>query len=214
MSLKLDKIKEAWVIVKTDPEKLGFRIIVGEDGNEDAEGIKITAKKFSQFENRWRLAKSFKGIDVKDYSSLDTVKGYNAVMKNFLTFTALERFAVLLPLPNQNWYEIPNLGINEHADRAHEIILSLDPDFKLIKVIEKRVESLKIKGRLTELINGNKKEVFSLSAGLRHLFAHGKIASTIPGTAYPKITEQVAECLLCYMDDEISSRVSIAQSDV
>lgn len=212
MSLKLDKIKEAWVIVKTDPEKLGFRIIVGEDGNETEEGIKVTAKKFSQFENRWRLAKSFKGINVEEYTP-ETTKGYDAVMKNFLTFTALERFAVLL-LPGEEWYKIPNLGTNEHADRAHQIILELDPNFEFVKIVKKRVSGATLKKRLSDLIHGDKKEVFSLSAGLRNLFAHGKIASKISGTAYPKITEQVAECLLCYMDDEISSRVSIAQSNV
>jgi len=212
MSFKLEKIDEAWEIVKTDPSKLGFRIIVGENGNQEEAGMKVTAKKFSQFESRWRLANSFKGIKAEGYTTSETIKGYDAVMKNFLVFTALERFAFLLS--GEEWYEIPNLGINEHADKAHQIILSLDPDFKFVKIVRKRLSSPDLKGRLTKLINDDKKEVFSLSAGLRHLFAHGKIASRVPGTTSLKITEQVAECLLCYMDDEISRRVSLAQSNV
>lgn len=211
MSFKLEKIDEAWGIVDTDPTKLDFRIIVGENGNQEEEGMKVTTKKFSQFANRWRLANSFRGINVEEYSP-NTVKGYNAVTKNFLAFTALERFTCLLSPPIQNWYEIPNLGTNQHADKAHQIILSLDSDFKFVKIVRKRLSSSDLKGRLTELINGDKKEVFSLSAGLRHLFAHGKIGSKISGTVYPKIAERVAECLLCYMDDEISRRVSSAQS--
>lgn len=50
-------------------------------------------KKVNEFVYRFRLAKSFQGIEVENYSDKSgTVEGYSGLIQNFLTFSAYESF--------------------------------------------------------------------------------------------------------------------------
>jgi len=169
--------------------------------------IKINAevkRRLSRFPYRYRLAKSFVGIDAKEVGR--TLIGYEAGMKVFLAYTAYEDLI----------YAAQKLGIenvkdkNENTISNKELADELIKNTKLIEFVREnlRSEDALLKARIEEFIRGETYDVLFLALAIRNFYAHGIFTATKGGVtkkADKVLYFKLADVVLKYCDKRYSN---------
>ena len=155
-------------------------------------------KLLARFDYRYRLAKSFTEIIAKDIGR--TIKGYNAILKVFLTYTAYEQ---LLKASNGlRVYGLDSIDRNRIADI--ELAERLRNNKQLIDfLIEYSTDSILI-GQLVAFRKNKNNDIVCVAYAIRNVFAHGELTATPIGIALK--TERttlidLADFLLNYCND-------------
>ena len=171
---------------------------------------KLTKQKLNRFPYRYRLAKSFNGIDAKEVGR--TLIGYEAGMKVFLAYTAYEDLiyaAYKLGVENvkkKNENEIPN----------KELALQLMKKTELIGFISEnlREEDDWLKTKIEKFIRGNTNDVLFLALAIRNLYAHGVFTATKGGVKNKTdkaLYFRLADEVLRYCDKRFKNCVKILE---
>ena len=155
------------------------------------EEVKI---RLSRFPYRYRLAKSFVGIDAKEVGK--TLIGYEAGMKVFLAYTAYEDLI----------YAAQELGIenvkakNENTILNKELAEQLLKNTNLMKFVRNnlRDEDTLLKVRIEEFIRGETNDVLFLALAIRNFYAHGIFTATRGG-----VTKKSDKALYYRLADEV-----------
>jgi hypothetical protein len=169
--------------------------------------IKINAevkRRLSRFPYRYRLAKSFVGLDAKEVGR--TLIGYEAGMKVFLAYTAYEDLI----------YAAQKLGIENVKDKNENTILNKELAEQLLKnksLIDfvrnnLRDEDAKLKMRIEEFIRGETNDVLFLALAIRNFYAHGIFTATKGGVtkkADKALYFKLADVVLKYCDKKYSN---------
>ena len=169
--------------------------------------IKINAevkRRLSRFPYRYRLAKSFVGIDAKEVGR--TLIGYEAGMKVFLAYTAYEDLI----------YAAQKLGIENVRDKNENTILNKELAEQLLKnnnLIEYvrenvRSEDALLKVRIEEFIRGETNDVLFLALAIRNFYAHGIFTATKGGVtkkADKALYYKLADVVLKYCDKRFTN---------
>ena len=155
-------------------------------------------KLLARFVYRYRLAQSFTEIIAKDIGR--TIKGYNAILKVFLTYTAYEQ---LLKASNGlRVYGLDSIDRNRIADI--ELAERLRNNKQLIDfLIEYSTDSILI-GQLVAFRKNKNNDIVCVAYAIRNVFAHGELTATPIGIALK--TERttlidLADFLLNYCND-------------
>jgi hypothetical protein len=151
-------------------------------------------KRLSRFPYRYRLAKSFVGIDAKEVGR--TLIGYEAGMKVFLAYTAYEDLI----------YAAKKLGIENVKDKNENTILNkelakeLIKNTKLIEFVRNnlRSEDTLLKARIEEFIRGDTNDVLFVALAIRNFYAHGIFTATTGG-----ITKKADKVLYFRLANEV-----------
>ena len=155
-------------------------------------------KLLARFVYRYRLAKSFTEIIAKDIGR--TIKGYNAILKVFLTYTAYEQLLKgayglrVFGLDSVDRNRVENTELAEKLRKNKQLI-----DF----LVEYSTDSLLI-GQLVAFRKNANNDVVCVAYAIRNVFAHGELTATPIGVALK--TErttllELADFLLNYCDD-------------
>ncbi|ABP35049.1 hypothetical protein [Polynucleobacter asymbioticus] len=169
--------------------------------------IKINAevkRRLSRFPYRYRLAKSFIGIDAKEVGR--TLIGYEAGMKVFLAYTAYEDLI----------YAARKLEIENVKDKNENTILNKELAEQLLKnksLIDfvrnnLRDEDAKLKMRIEEFIRGETYDVLFLAFAIRNFYAHGIFTATKGGVtkkADKALYYKLADVVLKYCDKRFTN---------
>ncbi len=172
--------------------------------------IKINAevkKRLSRFPYRYRLAKSFVGIDAKEVGR--TLIGYEAGMKVFLAYTAYEDLI----------YAAQKLGIENVKDKNENTILNKELAEQLLKnnnLIEYVRENVRsddalLKVRIEEFIRGETNDVLFLALAIRNFYAHGIFTATKGGVtnkADKALYFKLADVVLKYCDKRFTNCIN------
>ena len=161
-------------------------------------------KLLTRFVYRYRLAKSFKEIIATDIGR--TIKGYNAILKVFLTYTAYEQ---LLKASNGlRVYGLDGIGKNRIVDI--ELAERLRKNKQLINfLIEYSTDSLLI-GQLAAFRKNKNNDIVCVAYAIRNVFAHGELTATPIGVALKDERTtllDLADFLLNYCDDTFTKCV-------
>jgi hypothetical protein len=152
----------------------------------------------NRFSYRYRLAKSFKGIDAPEVGK--TLSGYSAILKLFLVYTAYEEIAkagFLLKVSGVSKLSVHSYQCKEIADRIrsskklHTYLLSYDGYSDGLETFV----DLVLQGRTNDII--------CIAYALRNIFAHGDLTPSVIGVttkAQRKLLEDLANELLNYCD--------------
>ncbi len=169
-------------------------------------GANVRTGDIIRFASRIRLAKSFRGIHLEEYSQ-ETVSGYNAFLIVFLTHCALERFIEI------NSLELDALGSFMAPYNPEKVIREfVDKDKKglLYDFLYEQTNNKKLKANLSECRNCNSTNVAHISAAIRNTFAHGHLCAHANGIN-PKnvysICTSLSDFLLNFMDAEFSKKI-------
>jgi len=169
--------------------------------------IKINAevkRRLSRFPYRYRLAKSFVGIDAKEVGR--TLIGYEAGMKVFLAYTAYEDLI----------YAARKLGIENVRDKNENTILNKELAEQLLKnnnLIEFVRENLRsedalLKARIEEFVRRETNDVLFLALAIRNFYSHGIFTATKGGVnkkADKALYYKLADVVLKYCDKRYSN---------
>ena len=161
-------------------------------------------KLLTRFVYRYRLAKSFTEIIADDIGR--TLKGYNAILKVFLTYTAYEQ---LLKASNGlRVYGLDGIGTNRIVDI--EIAERLRKNKQLINfLIEYSTDSVLI-GQLAAFRKNKNNDIVCVAYAIRNVFAHGELTATPIGVALKDERTtllDLADFLLNYCDDTFTKCV-------
>ena len=161
-------------------------------------------RRLSRFPYRYRLAKSFVGVDAKEVGR--TLIGYEAGMKVFLAYTAYEDLI----------YAAQKLSIENVKDKNENIISNKELAEQLLKnksLIEfvrnnLRAEDTLLKTRVEEFIRGETNDVLFLALAIRNFYAHGIFTATKGGVtkkADKDLYFKLADVVLKYCDKRYSN---------
>lgn len=155
-------------------------------------------KLLARFVYRYRLAKSFTEIIAKDIGR--TIKGYNAILKVFLTYTAYEQ--LLKGAYGLRVFGLDSIDRNRIEDA--QLAEKLRKNKQLINfLIEYSKDSILI-AQLVSFRKNSNNDVVCVAYAIRNVFAHGELTATPIGVALK--TErttllELADFLLNYCDD-------------
>lgn len=155
-------------------------------------------KLLARFVYRYRLAKSFREIIANEIGR--TLKGYNAILKVFLTYTAYEQLL-------KGAYGLRVFGLNSiDKNRIENIQLAtrIRNNKQLIDfLIEYSTDSILI-GQLVAFRKNMNNDIVCVAYAIRNVFAHGELTATPIGVSLKKERTtliDLADFLLNYCDD-------------
>jgi len=168
----------------------------------------VEAGDITRINARVRIARDFESVVINGLGK-ESILGYGAFFKVFLTHSALEQFVKIIGY--KDIYKIPE-GILETygAKEVFETIQKWDAKRKLFDFIHSQLDSKKLQSNLTACYNGECKNTAYVSAAIRHTFAHGHLSATAnrinPKSMY-KICSALSTHLLEFMDHEFTIRI-------
>ena len=155
-------------------------------------------KQLIRFVYRYRLANSFSGIVADDIGN--TIKGYNTILKLFLTYTAYEQ----LLNAAKGLHVFGLLSVDKNFILNKQLAEKLRNNKELVSfLIEHSIDSLLI-SQLSQFRNGKNDDVVCIAYAIRNVFSHGELTATAIGTrlaSQRKVLDELAKFLLDYCDD-------------
>ncbi len=166
--------------------------------------------KYARWAARFRLAKSFKGLDLGDhYIGQDTPKLYSAISRIFLTYSAFEEYCSSIGINPKKEDDVKVLEDEESQKATIQTIRELDPQNAFSGFLEKHL----IRGNklmMQSFLNGQDVNVSFLAKSTRHVFAHGVLAAhstNLSSECFEKISQIIANFLLDCMDQHFDKNV-------
>lgn len=156
---------------------------------------------------RYRLAKSFEGINLKEYNKT-TADGYSSILRVFLTYSAFEQLLACCGIKNNSLLQsLPNYGSQE-IDKKLRSIKNYELFFETIfEHLDRENHRKQIRAFLN---NNSDYNLLYLPAGIRHIFAHGKLtpnSKNIEPNSAIFISNVLVEFLFSVMDGEFQKRL-------
>lgn len=161
---------------------------------------------------RMSLVKSFRGIQLEGYSA-QTVQGYNALFRVFLTHSALEGFCNVYGY-NRSW---PKMGQDltpviapYNPAPVLRIFRERDTQDKLYAFLQRHLTGKSLLRDLKDCKECTSDNIVAISAAMRHVFAHGVLtanANDMNPRAAAAIGTGVADFLVGVIDAEFTRTV-------
>ena len=160
----------------------------------------------NRFSSRYRLAKSFRRIELETYTS-QTVDGYAALFHVFLTYSAFEQFMDCCGL-NLNGMEPCLKSYNATAcEAALRKVVNFD---QFLRAVLTHLDRETHRKQFETFLAGKPCNVLYLAAGIRHIFAHGRLTPN-SGAGYTAPAQEVSKLLVILlfrvMDGEFTTRL-------
>jgi hypothetical protein len=165
----------------------------------------------SKWSARFRLAKSFKGLDLGDtYSGVDTPQLYSAITRIFLVYSAFETYCHIIGLNPSKESQIKCIQESQSQEDVIKTIRDLDPKNTISNFLEQHLTGKDLKQMMCDFKAGHDINVSCFARSIRHVFAHGVLSANSTGLS-PKRFNQVSliisNFLLDCMDQDFDRRV-------
>lgn len=162
---------------------------------------------------RFRLAKSFQGLNLSNSYAQGTAQIYSSFTRVFFTYTAFEVYCSAFSLEASHESQIDSLLDKLEQQKIISRVRQIDPKNKLIDYLLPHIKVPKLRQQLENFKNGQEVNVTCLAKSIRHIFAHGKIAAHSAGLSSNKINTictLTSDFLLETMDSDFEKRVNEA----
>ena len=177
-------------------------------------GFKGSKYDFYRFANRFRLATSFRGMDLEGFSP-ETTDGYGALTRVFFTWSAFEGYTELAddqaPPYRTLFAHHPRQYIRNLANLCREE----DPQNLLGAFLEEHAQSAPQVIFLKKFREGNDLAVLTHAACIRHIFAHGRLTAHpngLPAENMIAICNALSEFLIGFLRSDFDRRIKLASS--
>jgi hypothetical protein len=161
-----------------------------------------------RFCQRYRVSKSFEGIQLAGYSPATTT-GYSGLFKILLTWSAFETY---LKISGQSQSGCNALVASYDPEAAVEKIRAIDKGGKFYLFLAGQVNP-KHQQELLKYFQEKPFNITYLASAVRHIFAHGSLTAhsnqTNPGTI-KQIANVLRDFLLFVVDSEFTKHVDRA----
>lgn len=160
---------------------------------------------------RFRLAKSFKALDLGDhYSGSDTPQLYSAITRIFLVYSAFETYCRIIGLNPSRESQVKALQDTQSLKTINKSIRDLDPKNAFPSFLEEHLCDSNLKEMMHEFIEGQEVNVSFLARCTRHVFAHGVLTANSPNLSakrFDQVSQVISDFLLNCMDQDFDKRV-------
>lgn len=162
---------------------------------------------------RFRLAKSFRAIDLGDeYSGSDTPQLYTAITRIFLVYSAFEIYCDITCLNPNKESQVKAIQDALSQQVTVKAIRDLDPENAVAIFLLQHLTGKKLKEVMCDFINNKEKEinVSFLAKCMRHVFAHGILTANAMGLSpkrFDQVSQTISDFLLSCMDKDFDERV-------
>ena len=188
-----------------------FVVQTRESDNVVAEKLISNFAQLARWSARFRLAKSFKALDLGDhYSGSDTPQLYSAITRIFLVYSAFETYCRIMDLNPSRESEVQILQNAQSQKSIIQTIRRLDPNNTFAIFLEEHLSGSKLKKMMREFIDGQDVNISFLARGTRHVFAHGVLTANSPGLSakrFDEVSQIISDFLLNCMDEDFDKRV-------
>ncbi len=157
----------------------------------------------NRFIYRYRLAKSFKGINVEGIGKT-TVMGYSSLLNSFLVYTAFELIAEALKAYDNKKYNYKTLAYSDskicNAIRKNEDLKKFIKDSNIYT----DSRNGQLKDDMEIFYKGYFDNIIPLSYAIRNCFSHGELTSARCGlnkAIHRKEIDELSKILLSYCDE-------------
>ncbi|MCX5965487.1 MAG: hypothetical protein NT070_20870 [Cyanobacteria bacterium] len=182
-----------------------------ESDNEERKKLVGDFGELARWSARFRLAKSFKGLDLGDsYSGLDTPQLYSAIMRIFLVYSAFETYCRIIGLNPSDETKVKSLQDSQEQEKIIKAIRKLDRENAVFKFLVQHLTGKHLKQLICDFNDGKEVNVSCLARSIRHIFAHGILAATSTGLSpkrFDKVSKLISDFLLNCMDQDFDKRV-------
>lgn len=160
---------------------------------------------------RFRLAKSFKTLDLGDaYSGSDTPQLYSAIARIFLVYSAFETYCRIIGKNPSRESEVKLLQDSQSQDQVIKTIRDLDPENALSKYLSQHLTGKHLRQMMCDFTAGQEVNVSCFARSIRHIFAHGILAANSTGLSpkrFNQVSQIISDFLLNCMDEDFDKRV-------
>lgn len=170
--------------------------------------VEAEFKDVVRFASRYRVANSFKGVDLEGFSE-KTIHGYNALFKLFLSWSAFEQWLKLVGLTNSD-FKTKKLFDLYGASSLCEAIKEYDKGDAFYSFLLENVTKGKHREEIRKYLQGRDMNGSYLASAIRHIFAHGLLtphARKAQPHNVAKICDEISTFLLGIMDSEFTKSV-------
>ncbi|MCY7363309.1 MAG: hypothetical protein LH629_14770 [Ignavibacteria bacterium] len=184
-----------------------------EDGNTVQQigfSDQVTFGDVVRFSTRYRVAKSFEGVILKDFSKA-TVDGYNALFRLFLSWSAFEQLLKITGA-KQSDEEVARLFDSHESQKLCDSIRKYDKNNTLYLFIISQVNNSH-KVEIEKHFAGREINSSYLASAIRHIFVHGQLTPHTNNTnpkSLVKICDKMSYFLLQVMNSEFDNIVTRA----
>jgi len=167
---------------------------------------------FYRFVNRYRVAMRFEGVKLKGFGT-ETQKGYSALTRIFMAYSAFERYAHLAGIshPFTKFFKaVPHRELSALA----ETINRNDPDRKLFDFLRELLYEDKHREALDRFGRGEVWPVIYYASALRHMYVHGHITAFAQGCSSEQISmisNEISRRLLYWVQCDFARRLKNAK---
>jgi hypothetical protein len=152
----------------------------------------------NRFIARYRLARSFQGLHLDDYSK-KIINGYNGIFHVYLAFSAFECLlnGIKLTGVEMNWDKTEHNHKFTDAMLANKIRLNT----QLLRLLVENLDAKKLINKVIDFQNSLSSDVAPVVKGIRNLVAHGELSATGAVAGSQKHTNALHELATLVLDD-------------
>jgi hypothetical protein len=182
-----------------------------ESDNAGREELVGNFGQLSRWSARFRLAKSFKALDLGDaYSGLDTPQLYSAITRIFLVYSAFETYCCIIGLNPSYESQVKLLQDSQSQDQVIKTIRDLDPENAVSNFLSQHLTGRHLKQMMSDFKDNKDVNVSCFARSIRHVFAHGVLAANSTGLSpkrFNQVSQSISDFLLNCMDQDFDDRV-------
>ena len=157
---------------------------------------------------RYRLAKSFNGISLEDYSE-NSIEGYSALMRVFLVYSAYESYLKLITNESKKCKAGKAFLNTKKSRQISEKILELDKNKKFYKFVSSFSQKY-VSEEIEKFYNKEDHNIVCLLSSIRHIFVHGSLtphSNKINPKTVQKICNLLSDFFLSQIAKDFSRRI-------
>jgi len=178
--------------------------------------LRFTGSKFDfyRFANRFRLAYSFRGMNLDGFSP-ETSDGYASLTRVLFAWSAFEGYAELANDPIPPYPALFSYHPKHHIRDLARICREEDPENKLGVFLKEHSQSDYQVNFLERFQKGHDLAVLTHAACVRHIFVHGRLTAHpngLPAQNLTTICNALAQFLIDFMRDDFDRRVQLADA--
>lgn len=176
-----------------------------------AVGFVVSAGEINRFGARYRLARALRSLELQGYSdSIST--GYASLFRLLLVYSAFEFLLSAIGQPKRRASELLS---EEDGLKLIAAVRDVDPEYKVVRFVRDRTANRVYRSALDRCIAGEHFDALCLVPAIRHLFAHGSLASSSgAGEAriMARLCDVLAESLFKIVDQQFEVRMAMIES--
>ncbi len=164
-------------------------------------GFECKDGEISRINARYRLVKSFRGLELDGYSQTILQK-YNSLFRIFLAYSLFEIYLKKALGVRENFYikSCELLG-----KRGEELSKRIEKNKKFYAFLYEYLDK-NHKREIEKFLEGREYNIIYLISSIRHIFSHGILpASRL--TAPKRITDAILETILGFVEEDFATKV-------